>query len=89
MEQNMWPVDVICLSSADGNIRPLRIRAMEGFEETVIGNVCEILSTRESRTLGAEYRAFLCRIRSARAVIVLELKYFVGSHCWYLSQPGM
>ena len=55
----------------------------------VIGNVCEILSTRESRTLGAEYQAFLCRVRSAKTVIVLELKYFVGSHCWYLSQPGM
>lgn len=89
MEQKLWPVDVISLSSADGDLRPLRIRAMEGFDEMVIGNVCEILSTRESRTLGAEYQAFLCRVRSAKAVIVLELKYFVGSHCWYLSQPGM
>lgn len=88
MKQNMQPVDVICLSSADGSLRPLRIRAENELDQMMVANVSEILSTHECRILGAEYRAFLCRIRSASAVMVLELKYFLRSQTWYMSSPG-
>lgn len=89
MQQNMWPVDVICLTGADGEIRPLRVRAKEGMAELLVGNVCEILCTRECRLLGAESHIFLCRIRSSKAVTVLELRFFVRTHSWYMSMPGI
>lgn len=88
MQCNMWPVDVICLSSSDGDIRPLRIRAKEGMEETLIGNVSEILATRKNHRLGADIYTFLCRIRSPKSTTILELKFFKQTHSWYVSQPG-
>lgn len=88
MQQTMWPVDVICLTGADGEIRPLRVRTSEGTEEKQVGSVCEILCTRESRLVGSEFHSFLCRIRLGRAVTVMELRYFIRTHCWYMSRPG-
>lgn len=89
MQQGMWPVDVICLSGVNGEIRPLRIRAREGVEETLVGNVSEILSTREIHRIGAESQSFLCRIRCERSTVVLELRFFIRTHRWYISLPGL
>lgn len=88
MQQSMWPVDVICLTGANGEIRPLRVRTADGAEEMQVGNVCEILQTRESRLIGFESHSFLCRIRIGRAVTVMELRFFIRTHCWYMSRPG-
>lgn len=89
MQQGMWPVDVISLFGADGELRPLRVRAREGMEETLVGNVSEILRTREIHRVGAESHSFLCRIRCARSTIVMELRFFVRTHSWYMSRPEL
>ncbi len=88
MQQKLHPVDVICLSGADGQIVPLRIRAEHFFEETMVGSVCEILQTKQNNRYGAESRTFLCRVRLPGTVCVLELKFFQRSHSWYLSVPS-
>ncbi len=89
MEQRMCPVDVIFWSSTDGKLLPLRIRAQEGLGEAIVGNVSEILSTRENNRIGAEYHAFLCRVRTEETTKVMELKYFIRSHSWYMSLTGV
>lgn len=89
MQQEMWPVDVIFLCGADGEILPLRVRSKEGFEETLVGNVSAILCRRNGSRIGTEYHAFLCRIQAGKTAIVMELKFFVQSHSWYMSLPGV
>lgn len=79
------PVDVIFLSDATGNIRPLRIRAQAGDEEAVVANVTEILRQKECKVYGAESQTFLCRVRSRGRSNVLELKYYVRDHRWVLT----
>lgn len=88
MQQTMWPVDVISLSGSDGKIRPLRIRAVQADAETIVGNVCDILCTKENNRIGAESRTFLCRVCSQGGTAVLELKLFLRTHSWYMSRPG-
>lgn len=83
----MFPVDVICLSSTDGAVIPLRIRVDNGEDEIQVGSVCEILATRVNQRIGAETRTFLCRVRCQQSTNVLELKFFLQDHSWYLSQP--
>lgn len=89
MQSNLLPVDVISLSSADGSIKPLRIRAAEGLEHTMVGNVSEILATREIHQLGAENFTFLCRVRTHTATAVWELKFFKRTHSWFISRPSL
>lgn len=88
MQSNLLPVDVISLNSADGSIRPLRVRAEEGMEYAMVGNVSEILATREIRQLGAENYTFLCRIRMPNATAVWELKFFKRTHSWFMAKPS-
>lgn len=88
MQGNLLPVDVICLSSADGSIKPLRIRAADGLEHTMVGNVSEILATREIHQLGAENFTFLCRIHTQAATTVWEVKYYKRTHSWFISKPA-
>lgn len=87
MNRSFLPVDVIYLSDAAGNIRPLRIRAEAGFDRAMVAQVTEILRHGESGVFGAETHTFLCRVRSGGNTSILELKYFVRSHRWVLA-PG-
>lgn len=87
MVQSVFPVDVICYTAADGQIRPLRIRLPE---KDAVGQVCEILQSGENHVLGAESVSFLCRIRYSGmpSAVLSELKYTVRSRSWVLSRPG-
>lgn len=88
MSHRLLPVDVIFLSGVDGEIRPLRIRAEAGFDHAIIGNVREILRSSQNTLFGAESHTFLCRICANEAAYILELKYFVNSHRWFVSTGG-
>lgn len=88
MKFTLFPVEVIFLSGMDGEIRPLRIRASEGMDDILIGNVDAILSTRQGKRIGSEYFSFLCRIRSGVDFVILELRYFVTSHSWFVVKMG-
>lgn len=85
MRYSLQPVDVISLSGADGELRPLRVRAERGFDHVIVGNVQEILRRSQNTLFGAETHTFLCRIRGQGESSVLELKYFVRSHRWYVA----
>ena len=85
MSRNNVPVDVIFLSDSTGKIRPLRIRAQAGDEEAMVANVAEILSHGECKYYGAESQTFLCRVCSEGRSNILELKYYVRDHRWFLT----
>ena len=84
MERTMYPVDVISVCSADGEIRPLRLRLARGLQEAVRIDIEEVLKTTEITYIGVESRVFLCRARSCGREMLLELKYTFRSHNWCL-----
>ncbi len=84
MEQYLYPVDVISVCSAEGKIRPLRLRVADEAEEYVRIDIEEILTTREILYVGAEATVFLCRATAWGRRWLIELKYAMRSHTWYL-----
>ncbi len=85
MSRNNVPVDVIFLSDATGKIRPLRIRAEAEADEAVVARVTEILRQKECKVYGAESQTFLCRVCSEGRSNILELKYYIHDHRWFLT----
>lgn len=86
MQQTTYPADVISLCSSDGEIRPLRIRSMDGKCELLRGNVCEIVRVQETKRYGAETKTFLCWVQTAERKVLLELRFFYRSHSWSITQ---
>lgn len=83
MEQ-VYPVDVISLCSATGELRPLRIRLADEEQQLIRINIDEVLDVREIRHVGAEASIFLCRARVWDRIWTFELKYTLRSHTWYI-----
>ncbi len=82
MEQKICPVDVICVCSADGDIRPLRFR-METEEHQLLRiDIEEIISFRDVQFVGIEARIFLCRATVGQKEWLFELRYTIRSHNW-------
>lgn len=84
MEQDMRPVDVISVCSADGELRPLRLRVADGGDELFRIDIEEIVSTKEIPYVGVEATVFLCRAKAWDRRWLIELKYAIRSHTWYL-----
>lgn len=84
MEQTMCPVDVISVCSAEGEIRPLRLRMVDGAQQMRRVDIEEVVKVKEIPYTGVEAHVFLCRARSAEREIMLELKYTFRSHTWCL-----
>lgn len=82
----MQQIDVIALCGADGELRPLRIRAVEENGETVTGNVQQIITRKENNRVCIESIFFLCRLTMDGQNVVAELKYHIRSHSWYLTR---
>ena len=74
------PVDVIALSRASGELRPLRLR-LSGDRRI---DIEEIVKTTEITYVGVEATVFLCRGVSAGRRILFELKYYLRTHTWWL-----
>ena len=84
MEQKICPVDVICVCSADGDIRPLRFR-MEDEEHRLLRiDIEEIISFRDVQFVGIEARIFLCSATVGQKKWLFELRYTIRSHNWCL-----
>lgn len=84
MEQKICPVDVICVCSADGDIRPLRFR-MEDEEHRLLKiDIEEVISARDVQFVGIEARIFLCRATVGQKKWLFELRYTIRSHNWCL-----
>ncbi len=82
MEQKICPVDVICVCSADGDIRPLRFR-MEDEEHRLLKiDIEEVISARDVQFVGIEARIFLCSAVVGQKKWLFELRYTIRSHSW-------
>lgn len=86
MEQTLLPVDVISVCSADGEIRPLRLRFENQDREKIRVDVEEVVRIQEITYTGVEAHIFLCRGRAEGRELLFELKYAFRSHSWCLLQ---
>jgi len=84
MDGLMKPVDVIAMHSANGEIRPLRLRIEDENCEPVRVNIDRVIRCKEIRYVGMEARVFLCSGVIGDRKWIFELKYTVRSHCWTL-----
>ncbi len=83
MSQNQ-PVDVISVCTADGTIKPLRLRLEDDQKQSRRIDIEEIISTVEIQHVGIEAHVFLCRAQIGTQTCLFELKYNIRSHCWYM-----
>ena len=83
----MWcnhPVDVIAVCSADGSIKPLRLRMEDEEHQLLRIDIEEVISCKEIQYVGIEAHVFLCRATVRGRESVFELKYTIRSHNWCL-----
>ena len=78
------PVDVISVCSADGTIKPLRLRMEDEAHQLLRIDIEEVISSKELQYVGIEAHVFLCRATVRGKESVFELKYTVRSHNWCL-----
>lgn len=84
MEQNICPVDVIAMCSANGDIRPLRFRMEDEEHQLLRVDIEEIVSCKKIQYVGIEAQVFLCRATVGEKRWLFELKYTIRSHRWCL-----
>lgn len=84
MEQSIRPIDVICMCSANGEIRPLRLRITDETHHLVRIDIDEIINIRPVQYVGIEATIFLCRGTIEERPCLVELKYTIRSHSWCL-----
>ena len=75
-------VDVICVCTTEGDIRPLRLRLKDGADGWIRVDIDQILRVDQDRRFGSESITFLCggQVRDCRRFF--EIKYAVRSHVW-------
>ncbi len=76
------PVDVISVCSADGEIRPLRLRMEDEQHQLLRIDIDEIISIRAVQFVGIEAQIFLCKATVGKAQWLFELKYTIRTHNW-------
>ena len=84
MEQKLFPVDVISMCSASGEIRPLRLRMEDEQHQLLRIDIEEIISTKDFQYVGVEATVYLCRATVCEKQWLFELKYTIRSHTWCL-----
>jgi len=82
MEQKICPVDVISMCSANGDIRPLRIRMEDEKHQLLRVDIDEVISSKLIQYVGIEAHIFLCRATVQGRQWLFELKYTIRSHSW-------
>lgn len=82
--QNICPIDVICICSANGDIRPLRFRMEDEAHQLLRIDIDEIISSRRIQYVGIEAKIFLCRATVDNKMWIFELKYTIRNHSWCL-----
>lgn len=78
------PVDVIAVYSANGDIRPLRLRMEDEEHQLLRINIEEVVSCKEVQYVGIEAQLFLCKAIVMGKPWMFELKYTIRSHSWSL-----
>ena len=82
MKQDICPIDVICVCSANGDIRPLRFRIETEEHQLLRVDIDEVISSKLIQHVGIEARIFLCRATVEGRQWLFELRYTIRSHCW-------
>ena len=82
MEQRICPVEVISICSADGQIRPLRLRMEDEDRKLLRVDIDEVISVKQIQYVGIEAFIFLCRAMVRESLWLFELKYTVRTHTW-------
>jgi len=85
MRQNS-PVDVISVCSADGSIKPLRLRMEDEDHQLLRIDIEEVVSSKKIQYVGIEAHVFLCRAVVRGKQWLFELKYTIRSHSWCLQR---
>lgn len=78
------PVDVISVCSADGEIRPLRLRMEDEEHQLLRIDIDEIVSMKPVQFAGIEAQIFLCKAFVKGKEWLFELKYTIRTHSWCL-----
>ena len=76
------PVDVISVCSADGEIRPLRLRMEDDAHGLMRIDISEVVSMKPIQYVGIEAQIFLCKAKVAGKQWLFELKYTIRTHSW-------
>ena len=76
------PVDVISVCSADGQIRPLRLRLEDEQHELLRVDIDEVVSVKPIQYVGIEAQIFLCKAVVKGSQWLFELKYTIRTHNW-------
>ena len=82
VEQKVCPIDVISVCSADGDIRPLRLRMEDEDHQLLRIDIDEVISVKQIQYVGIEAHLFLCRAMVRGKEWMFELKYTIRSHSW-------
>ena len=82
MDGNVYPVDVISMCSANGDIRPLRFRMEDEQHQLLRVDIDEVVSCRPIQFVGIEAQIFLCRAMIKGKQSLFELRYTIRSHTW-------
>ena len=86
MGEQIYPVDVISMCSANGDIRPLRLRMEDEEHQLLRIDIEEVIGSKEIQYVGIEAHVFLCRATVRGKQWLFELKYTIRSHCWHLQR---
>ena len=84
MESHKCPVDVISVCSANGDIRPLRLRMEDEEHQLLRIDIDEVISVKQVQYVGIEAQIFLCRATVRQKKWLFELKYTIRTHTWCL-----
>ena len=84
MDSYMWPVDVISVCNAVGEIRPIRVQLNNADHHKLRIDVEEILNIKNIPYVGAEAHIFVCRAKAEGRTMTIELKYTFRTHTWCL-----
>ena len=82
MEIKNQPVDVISVCTADGEIRPLRLRMEDEQHQLLRIDIAEVVSVKPVQYVGIEANIYLCRAFVRDKEWLFELKYTIRSHMW-------
>lgn len=80
------PVDVISVFSADGEIRPLRLRMEDDAHQLLRIDIDEVVNMKPIQFVGIEAQLFLCRAYVRGKEWMFELKYTIRTHSWCIQR---
>jgi len=84
MKVLMKSVDMICLSSHDGTITPLKFRWREDGDESKIIKIDRIIDKKEEKLAGNPMLVFKVQSVVDGVERIFEMKYDIRKYTWYL-----